>query len=128
MIERFEETAKSPLLLALTVLRHSAQRGGDCIAMKRTDFDGERIRVVQEKTGAHLWLKCPKPLRKALQTAPYVGEYILNSIWKRPYANSTTLGHAIERHLKKLGITGYTMHGLRKNAAVELAEAGATVD
>jgi integrase len=96
--------------------------------MKRTDFDGERIRVVQEKTGSHLWLKCPKPLREALQTAPYVSEYILNSIWKRPYANSTTLGHAIERHLKKIGIKGYTMHGLRKNAAVELAEAGATVE
>jgi|RhiMetdeSRZDD1v2_1073273.scaffolds.fasta_scaffold183921_5 integrase len=128
VIERFEETAKPPLLLAVTVLRYSAQRGGDCIAMKRTDFNGERIRVVQEKTGSHLWLKCPKPLRKALETAPFISEYILNSIWKRPYANSTTLGHAIERHLKKIGIKGYTMHGLRKNAAVELAEAGATVE
>ena len=128
VIERFEETAKPPLRLAVTVLRYSAQRGGDCITMKRTDFDGERIRVVQEKTGSHLWLKCPKPLRVALEKAPYVSEFILNSIWKRPYANSTTLGHAIERHLKKLGIDGYTMHGLRKNAAVELAEAGATVE
>ena len=128
LIERFEETAKAPLLLAITVLRYSAQRGGDCIAMRRSDFNGERIRVVQEKTGAPLWLKCPKPLREALETAPYVSEYILNSIWKRPYANSTTLGHAIERHLKKIGIKGYTMHGLRKNAAVELAEAGATVE
>ena len=43
-------------------------------------------------------------------------------------ADLTTLGHAIERHLKKLGIDGYTMHGLCKNAAVELAEAGATVE
>ena len=96
--------------------------------MKRTDFDGERVRLVQEKTGSHLWLKCPKPLRAALEKAHYVSEYLLNSIWKRPYADSTTLGHAIERHLKKLGIDGYTMHGLRKNAAVELAEAGATVE
>jgi integrase len=128
VIERFEQTAKPPLRLAVTVLRYSAQRGGDCIAMKRNDFDGERIRVVQEKTGTPLWLKCPKPLREVLRKQPYVSDHILNSIWKRPYANSTTLGHAIERHLKKLGIAGYTMHGLRKNAAVELAEAGATVD
>lgn len=128
VIERFEETAKPPLVLAVAVLRYSAQRGGDCIAMKRSDFDGERIRLVQEKTGAHLWLKCPKPLRAALEKTPYISDYLLNSIWKRPYANSTTLGHAIERHLKKLGIEGYTMHGLRKNAAVELAEAGATVE
>jgi integrase len=127
VIERFLKTAHPCLVLAHHVLHYTAQRGGDCIKMLWSDYDGDRIRVVQEKTRAPLWLRCPKPLRDVLDRAPRIDDTILTSAWKRPYANSTTLGHSIERHLKKLQIKGFTMHGLRKNAAVELADAGATV-
>jgi len=37
------------------------------------------------------------------------------------------LSHSIRNRLEALGIEGYTMHGLRKNAGMELAEAGAEV-
>jgi hypothetical protein len=39
-----------------------------------------------------------------------------------------SLSQAIHNRLNALGIEGYTMHGLRKNAGMELAEAGATVE
>jgi integrase len=55
-----------------------------------------------------------------------------------PAPNAQTLSHAIRNRLealginpkpedKKPGVKGYTMHGLRKNAGMELAEAGAEV-
>jgi integrase len=34
------------------------------------------------------------------------------------------LGHAFRERLKKLGVSGFTIHGLRKNATAALAEAG----
>ena len=45
-----------------------------------------------------------------------------------PFANAQTLSHAIRNRLEALGIEDYTMHGLRKNAGMELAEAGCTVE
>jgi hypothetical protein len=38
------------------------------------------------------------------------------------------LSHAIRNRLETLGIEGYTMHGPRKNAGMQLAEAGCTVE
>jgi len=37
------------------------------------------------------------------------------------------LSHAIRNRLHAVGLTDYTMHGLRKNAGMELALAGCTV-
>ncbi|MCK1653848.1 hypothetical protein IVA88_20735 [Bradyrhizobium sp. 149] len=44
-----------------------------------------------------------------------------------PFANAQTLSHAIRNRLHALGFTDYVMHGLRKNAGMELALAGCTV-
>jgi integrase len=95
--------------------------------MKWTDFDGESLRIEQEKTDEPLWLRCPKPLLDALINAPRLSEFILTNNWKRPWANATTLSHAIRRQLAKIGVEGFVMHGLRKTAAADLAELGASV-
>jgi len=125
--DKFLETAKPPLVLSYLMLRFTGQRGGDATKMMWTDFDGESLRIQQEKTDEPLWLRCPKPLLEALKSAPCLSGHILTNNWKRPWANATTLSHAIRRQLAKVGAEGLVMHGLRKTAAADLAELGAGV-
>jgi integrase len=48
--------------------------------------------------------------------------------WKRPYKHAGTLGTAIRNLVqKKLKFSDYSMHGLRKNAGMELALAECSV-
>jgi integrase len=131
VIERFDGNDCPAHLQFLRMgLHYSGQRGGDVVGMKWTDFDGKRIYVVQEKTGKKLWLNCPKPFLAALKREQRKTnhEYIfVQPKGGAPYANAQTLSHAIRNRLHALGIEGYTMHGLRKNAGMELALAGCTV-
>lgn len=129
VIEKFDADCPAHLQFVRLGLHYTGQRGGDVVAMKWTDFDGKRIYVVQEKTGKKLWLNCPKPLLVALtrEQRKTNREHIFHHAYDAPYANAQTLSHAIRNRLEALKIEGYTMHGLRKNAGMELAEAGAEV-
>lgn len=134
VIEAFDTDCPWHLKFVRMGLHYTGQRGGDVVAMKWTDFDGRRIYVVQEKTGKKLWLNCPKPLLEVLRREQRKTnrEHIFHHAYDAPYANAQTLSHAIRNRLEALGINrpdakGYTMHGLRKNAGMELAEAGAEV-
>jgi integrase len=130
VIEKFDTACPEHLQFVRLGLHYTGQRGGDVVKMKWDDFDGESIHVVQEKTGKKLWLKCPKPLVVALKREQKKTnrEFIFVHAYGEPFANAQTLSHAIRNRLEALGIEGYTMHGLRKNAGIELAEAGCTVD
>jgi integrase len=125
--DEFLATAKPPLVLSYLLLRFTAQRGGDAAKMKWADFDGESLQVEQEKTDEPVWLRCPKPLLDALEKAPRISDYILTNNWKRPWANATTLSHAIRSQLAKIGAEGLVMHGLRKTAASDLSLLGVGV-
>jgi integrase len=130
VIERFDTGCPAHLQFVRLGLHYTGQRGGDVAAMKWADFDGQRIYVMREKTGKKLWLNCPKPLLSALRREQKQsnGEHIFVHAYGGPWAGAQSLSHAIRNRLNALGIEGYTMHGLRKNAGMELAEAGATVE
>jgi integrase len=137
VIEKFDQDCPAHLQFVRLGLHYTGQRGGDVAAMKWEDFDGARIHIVQEKTGKKLWLNCPKPLLVALKREQRKTnrEFIFVHAYGEPWANAQTLSHAIRNRLEALGINdkassekGYTMHGLRKNAGMELAEAGCTVE
>jgi integrase len=135
VIETFDQDCPAHLQFTRLGLHYTGQRGGDVAAMRWEDFDGTRIHVVQEKTGKKLWLNCPKPLLAALKREQRNTnrEFIFVHAYGEPWANAQTLSHAIRNRLEALGINdkaekGYTMHGLRKNAGMELAEAGCTVE
>lgn len=130
VIEQFDSGCPAHLQLVRLGLHYTGQRGGDVVRMKWADFDGKRIHVVQEKTGTKLWLNCPKPLLVALRREQRKSnrEFIFHHAFDAPFANAQTLSHAIRNRLEALKIEGYTMHGLRKNAGMELAEAGCTVE
>jgi integrase len=125
--DKFQATAKPPIALAYLLLRFTAQRGGDATKMKWSDFDGQSLQIEQEKTKEPVWLGCPKPLLDALTPTPRISEFILTNNWKRPWANATTLSHAIRRQLRKIGVEGLVMHGLRKTAASDVAFLGVGV-
>jgi integrase len=137
VIEAFDTGCPWHLKFVRMGLHYTGQRGGDVVKMKWTDFDGKRIHVVQEKTGKKLWLNCPKPLLEVLRREQQRTnrEYIFHHAHDAPFANAQTLSHAIKNRLDALGVAPpkesgkrrYTMHGLRKNAGMELAEAGAEV-
>jgi integrase len=136
IIEKFDADCPADLQFVRMGLHYTGQRGSDVAKMKWSDFDGKRIFVVQEKTGKKLWLNCPKPLLAALrrELRKTNREFIFVSAHGERFANAQTLSHAIRNRLDTLGIRfckaenkNFTMHGLRKNAGIELALAGCTV-
>ncbi|UOA32206.1 Tyrosine recombinase XerC [Sulfitobacter sp. DSM 110093] len=105
----------------------TGQRIGDCIKMQWSDFDGEYISVVQDKTGSKLDIYCPTRLQKYLSNLPRNGRYIMaknltQSIGKRAAQK------AVEGVREALGLmygaNRLVPHGWRYTAAVQLADAG----
>jgi integrase len=130
----FMETAPEYLQLGKLMLHFLGQRGGDCVKVKWADFDGKGIYVAPEK-GDDLepdYLKCPKPLLDALKRAHKRrgdADTILVNHWGKSWTCGNSLSQAIRIHLIKIGLAKrftrtISMHGLRKNAAINAAYTG----
>lgn len=116
------ESQRRAIVLAL----YSGQRAGDCIKMRWSDYDGEAIQVVQQKTGIRLWIPCHAELRAELETWREDTKTltILANSFGRPWRPAGFFGvmsRALRRHVE---FEGLVFHGLRKTAAARLAEAG----
>ncbi len=125
-IERFLETASPMMVLALKLGLYTGQREGDVLAMSWHDYDGERIQVVQSKTGTKLSIPVHAALRLALDGQERVSPIILTTLTGRPFRGSnfrSNFGNA----RKAAGLVGLTFHGLRYTAAAKLAEAGCSL-
>jgi integrase len=126
LIERFLREARPSLRMAAKLALYTGQRRSDLVKMKWSQFDGEYIEVRQQKTGALLSIPCHKALRNELESVPRVAETILIGERGRPLTGKSL--SALVRHaLREMGVNGYAIHGLRKNAAVALADAGCEV-
>src|SRR5262249_41037890 len=117
LIERFAKDAPFAHVLALHLLLYTGQRRSDVVKMKWSQFDGGAIEVKQQKTGEPLVVPCHSVLRDTLSRTPRNSEYILTGERGRPL-KAEALSTAVRRRLAKLGVTGYSVHGLRKNAGV----------
>jgi integrase len=126
LIERFLREARPSLRLAVKLALYTGQRRSDLVKMKWSQFDGEYIEVRQQKTGALLSIPCHKALRAELKSVPRVAETILIGERGRPLTGKS-LGALVRQALREMGVNGYAIHGLRKNAAVALADAGCEV-
>lgn len=130
--DKFMETAPENLQLAKLLLHFGAQRGGDCVKMKWSDFDGKGIFVRPEKASNEVvephYHLCPRPLLEALKARQKRGglaETILTNANGQPWANANSLSRAIREHLLRIGLAtrftkSFSMHGLRKNAASDV--------
>lgn len=105
----------------------TGQRLGDCIAMQWDDFDGEFMAVVQEKTGAKIWIYCPERLQRYLGQLHKQGRHILARNLTQPLGKRA-VQKAIEDVREKIGVLHgagrLVPHGWRYTAAKQLAEAG----
>src|SRR3546814_6083335 len=87
-------------------------------------YDGQGIAVTQEKTGERLWVSCHKALKALLDNEiPKRDVVIFTTATGRPWKEDH-MRHEVRKHVAKCGFAGYSLHGLRKNAAKNLAEAG----
>lgn len=122
-MERFPERFRRAVVLAL----YTGQRQADVLAMRWSDYDGDGINVVQQKTGTKLWIPCPAALKAELDAWRAEGvtaTTVLTDSRGRPYRIETfaTLFSAqVRAHVE---LQGLVFHGLRKTAAARLAEAG----
>ena len=124
IIKQFRGSEPAPeILLAFEIALHTGQRMGDLVRMLWSQFDGEGFQVRQGKTGVRLWVPCHPDLEPVLSAAPKRAAVILTTPTGRAWTTNT-LSHDFREATRGAGIEGYVFHGLRKTAAVKLAEAG----
>ncbi len=128
VIEKFQAQArpKPNAQIALLLLLYTGQRAGDVAQMKWDQYDGEGIEVRQQKTGELLWIPCHSKLREALDRHQRKSEFILTTQLGSGCSDGAFC-NMIADAAAEIGAEEYTAHGLRKNAAKALAEAGCTV-
>lgn len=120
--EAIGEPMKRALLLGLC----TGQRKGDCLAMTWAARSGGAIEIVQQKTGARVWIPEHPELTRALDAAPRGDALtILTAPAGKPW-RVDHFNHVFARAVRAAGLSGLTFHGLRKTAAAWLAEAGAS--
>jgi integrase len=121
VIAKFEDHVRgNPVArMAQLLLLYTGQRVGDVAAMKWSQYDGKGIGVRQQKTRTLLWIPCHAVLKAALDAAPRHSEFIVGN-------TGDGLSNVVRRAPRRIGAEQYTTHGLRKNAAIALAEAGCT--
>lgn len=105
----------------------TGQRIGDCCAMRWSDFDGEFMDVVQDKSGTKIRVYCPSRLRAYLASLPKTGRYIMARNLTQPLGKRA-VQKAVEDVREKIGAlegeNRLVPHGWRYTAAKQLAEAG----
>lgn len=117
------EALRRVMVLAL----FTGQRRADLVRMTWSDVRDGAVRVVQQKTGARLWI----PVHPTLQThlaawrADTTTVTVLAHSDRKPW-RSGILSTTWSREATRLQMAGCTLHGLRKTAAAMLAEAGCT--
>ena len=112
--------------LAFDVLLYSAQRVGDVVRMQRSDIRNGVITLVQQKTGAEVFVPLHSALARSIKAGPTRGVYLIGDENGRPIKRAR-LSALISAAAKAAGLPAECVpHGLRKAALRRLAEHGAT--
>lgn len=123
-IEIFRARADPMMVLALDLGLYTGQRLSDVIRMTWTNYDGHKIRLKQQKTGAKMVIPAHPKLIAQLDAAPRTGVMILTTKTGRAY-HERVFSRDFLRARQAAGIAAaLTYHGLRHTAASKLAEMG----
>lgn len=129
-VDKFLSMAPPHLRSAMLMALYTGQRKSDLARIRWVDFDGKTIFVKQRKTGKELHIPVhPKLLADIAPRQPKryatgkVNPYILNNMNGDPWSPGS-LGAAISRFARRIGIYGKSIHGIRKTTASILAENG----
>lgn len=121
------EAAPENVRTAAYLIRYTGQRPSAAIAMRRDQIAGEWMQVRDEKRGQDLDVYCPAPLRAFVDGLPIRGAHLIPRNLREPVGYDG-VEKAFRRWRDGLGERArpYSLHGLRKLAIIELAEAGAS--
>lgn len=125
----FRTHARPRLWQAAALALYSGQRQADVLKMRWSDLDSGMMHVVQEKTGAELWIPMHADLKAVLAEMPRLADTILTTERGSPWGSGFKASWQAQMDLLELASlreAGCVFHGLRKSAVVFLLEAGCT--
>jgi len=107
---------------------YTGQRGSDIVKMKWSHYNGSTMSVSQAKTGMEeaderLIIPVHPALRDHLDGLQRDSEWIVLTQGGKPWDPADMRSRA-RVELDRIGMQGYSLHGLRKSAASRMAEAG----
>ena len=110
------------------IAAYTGQRATDIMKMTWAQYDGNKISVTQQKTGAKVKVRCMSELKSLLDETPKESiNIVISENTKRPY-NQDHLSKSFAKIRKKAGINQKLMlRDLRRTAVVNLFRAGCTV-
>ncbi len=112
--------------LAYALLLYTIQRVGDVAKMNRADIVDGELHVIQDKTGAELYLPILPELARAMKAYPAKGLTLIGTEDGRPLTRPA-LSHVMRDAIKAAGLPAKCVsHGLRKAGMRRMAEAGFT--
>lgn len=101
----------------------SVQRPDDWTRFTWHDYDGDMLKITQQKTEAELYLPCTAQMKAALDGAPKRGITILTRQDGKPLAYRR-MAEIMRQERIRLGCEAYDLHALRYRGVMELAWAG----
>ena len=125
LILDFRRGAYSELRWLMEGALWTGQRRSDLLKMAWGHLEGGGIKVHQQKTQELLWIPCHSEFAKVLAEIPKRQTVIFTTRTGRPWT-SNRISQEVAKQVKKLGFAGYSLHGLRYNAAQKLFEVGCT--
>ena len=121
-VARFLRTAPPYLRLAMLLAINTGQRQGDLLRLPWSAYDGMRIKLRQNKTGAYVLIPVTDELRAVLDAAARKSPIMLTNSEGKPWSGSGFQG-AWGKATMRAGIRGLTFHDLRGTGVVTLARA-----
>lgn len=121
----FLDRADAPMRLAYTIGAYTAQRQADVLKITWRQYDGRRLELRQEKTGALISVPAHSALKALLDATPRRAVAIVTTAAGRPF-KADHFRHAWRKVTLAAGLDGLQFRDLRRTAMVRLAEAGAT--
>jgi integrase len=129
-IAAFKAAASSELTLAMTLAFWTAQRQGDLLDLTWDAYDGDVIRLTQNKTEVEIIIPVAAPLKALLDATPRRHERMLVNQEGKPW---TPDGFRVmwAKTCHKAGVAnsrkgGVTFHDLRGTAATRMGQGGCT--
>nr|WP_234895248.1 site-specific integrase [Agrobacterium vitis] len=121
----FLASAPPHLHLALILALWTGQRQGDLLALTWPQYDGERIRLKQGKTGARVVIPVGGPLKAMLDPIRQKVGHVLLTLDGTPWT-SGGFSSSWRKACAAAGVVGVTFNDLRGTAVTRLALAGCT--
>lgn len=124
MIDKLPD-APERVRTAAELILGTGQRPSAAITMRRDQFNGEWMTVVDEKNDEPYEVYCPNELRQYVERLPVNGAFLLAKNLTQPLGYNL-IEKAFSRWRDSLGPKAkqFSLHGLRKLAIIRLAEAG----